>query len=106
MKNVGVKLVTLEASTNKESTATAQDGANQWHIEVDTGGDMGNLQTSVIKHIGEQQVVDMTAVTGQINDLVIFGEFTHRFDVVNFNPVIDPVPEPGQQDVHKANDRV
>ena len=66
----GVKLVTLEGTTNKERTQTAENRACWPEVQVDTGSNMRRHQPLVIEHVREQQVVHVAAVAGHIDNLV------------------------------------
>jgi hypothetical protein len=44
---------------------------------------------------GDQQVVDVAAVTGYVNDFVFRGQFLETTKMMKDNTVINFVPEPG-----------
>ncbi len=55
----GVQRVVLETAAHKERPATAQDRADNGHVEIDPCGDVRRHQAILVKHVGQQQVVDV-----------------------------------------------
>jgi len=102
----GVQRVALEGATHEEGPATAQQAADHRHVEVDAGGDVGRCQAVGEQQVGQQQVIDVTAVAGHIDDLVAMGDFLHLLQVVDLDPFVQLVPEPRQHQLQKADGRI
>src|SRR5690606_41015800 len=100
------QLVAAKAATHEEGTATAQNAADHRHVEIDAGSDVRRGQTAADQQVGQQQIVDMAAMTGHIDDFIAAGDVLHVFQIVDLDAVIQLVPEPGQDDFQKADDAV
>src|SRR5690606_38155834 len=86
--------------------ATAQDVADHRHVQVDAGGDVWRRQTVAEQQVGQQQVIDVAAVAGHIDDLLARGDVLHVLQVVDLDPVVQLVPEPGQHHLEETDDGV
>lgn len=102
----GVELVALEAAAHEEGPAAAQDRADHRHVQVDPGGDVRRGQAVAEQQVGEQQVVDVAAVAGHVDDLVALGHVLHPLDVVDLDPFVQLVPEPAEDDFEEADHRI
>ena len=102
----GIQLVAAEAAAHEEGTAAAQDTADDRHVQVDASGDMRRSQTVVYQQIGQQQVIDMAAVAGDVDDLLAPRDILHVGQIIDLDTVVQFVPEPGQHHFQKADDGV
>ena len=103
-ENGGIELIALKGTTNKERAQAAEDRACRPEVQVDTRSDMRRHQPLVIEHVGEQQVVHVAAVAGNINNFVpVVRQLANAFCVVNVNSLIQPVPGEAQNTVGQAN---
>src|SRR5690606_9359359 len=84
----------------------AQQTADDRHVEVDACGDVRWRQTVAEQQVGQQQVVDMAAMAGHVDDFVALGDIAHTFDVMHLDAVVDLVPEPAQHQFEEADHRV
>src|SRR5690606_34096399 len=98
-----VEAIAAKAAAHEKGTAPAQDGAHNRQVQVDAGGNVGDHQAVMEQYIGEQQVVDVTAVAGNIDNSVFLGSFLGNLDIVDAHPVVDPVPDSGQQNIEEAD---
>src|SRR5690606_40787525 len=98
-----VQRVAPEGAAHEEGAAAAQQAADQRHVQVDAGGDVRRAQAVLEQQEGEQQVVDVAAVAGHVDDLVTMGDLLHAFHVVDLHAVVDLVPEPGQHQLQEAD---
>ena len=57
----------------------------------------------VIENVGEQEVINMAAMAGNIDNSVVFADFFYLLNIVNSGSVVNLIPYPGQQDIQKAN---
>src|SRR5690606_10101779 len=102
--NGGVELVALKGTTNKECTQPTEDRACRPEIQVDTGSDVRRHQPLVIQHVGEQQIVHVTAVARYIDNLVaVVRQLTHALGVVDVNALIEAVPRKAQDTIGETN---
>ena len=67
---------------------------------------MGWCQPIVVQHIRQQQIVDVTSVARDIDDLMGLGEFFDPGYAIDVDAVVQVVPEPGQQGVKETDDAV
>src|SRR5690606_12345101 len=102
----GVQRIALECAAHEEGATTAQQAAYHRHIQVDAGCDVRRCQPVGELQVGEQQVVDVAAVAGHVDDFVTAGDLLHLLDVVVLYTVVDLVPEPGQNQFEEADRRV
>ncbi|MCY1361599.1 hypothetical protein D9M69_482690 [compost metagenome] len=58
------------------------------------------------QQVGQQQVVDVAAVAGHVDDLVAVGDLLHALDVVDLHALVELVPEPGQHHLDEADHRI
>ncbi|MNZ25323.1 hypothetical protein D3C78_424880 [compost metagenome] len=103
VEHCGVERVALEGAAHEEGAATAQQAADHRHVEVDPGGDVRRRQAVAEQQVGQQQVVDVAAVTGHVDDFVALGDFLHALDMVDLDAFVQLVPEPGQHHFEKAD---
>ncbi|MNF53897.1 hypothetical protein D3C84_353040 [compost metagenome] len=99
----GVQRVALEGAAHEKCPAAAQQAADHRHVEVDPGGDVRRCQAVAEQQVGQQQVVDMAAVAGHVDDLVALGDFLYALDMVDLDAFVQLVPEPGQHHFEKAD---
>ena len=106
IENCGVQLVALEAAAHEEGTAASQNAAEHRHVEVDAGGNVGRCHAVAKQQVGQQQVVDMAAMAGHVDDFVAAGDVLNGLEVVDADAVIQLVPEPAQDHFQKADDGI
>src|SRR5690606_11527736 len=83
-----------------------QDTAHHGHIQVDTGGNMRRRQAVAKQQVGQHQIVDMAAVARYVDDLVATGDVLDVVQIIDLDPVVQLVPEPGKNDFEKPDDGV
>ena len=98
----GVERVVTEAPTHEERAAASQDGANNRHVQVDAGGNVRGHQPVLIEHVGQQQVINMGAMAGNIHHGIVLGFFLGNADVVDSDAVVDTIPQPRQHHFQEA----
>ncbi|MCY1354417.1 hypothetical protein D9M69_407930 [compost metagenome] len=98
-----VQRVALEGAAHEEGTATAQQAADHRHVEVDAGGDVRRGQAVAEQQVGQQQIVDVAAVAGYVDDLVAMHDVLHLLDVIDLDALVELVPEPGQHHFEEAD---
>ncbi len=67
---------------------------------------MGDRVTVDVDCIRQQQIVHVTAVTGDIDDLVALRDPFQRVEVTEDDTVVEAVPQPRQRRLHEANEGV
>jgi hypothetical protein len=102
----GIEEVALEAAAQEEGARAPHHGADDRDIEVGAGGDVRRHQAAMENYIGQQQVVDVAAVAGHIDDFVVMRGLAHAFKMVDLDAVVEPGPQPGQEDVEDADHRI
>ena len=91
----GVKLLGTKASAQIECSALADKSAENREVHIVSGGYMGRQQSVLINEVGNQQVVDVTAMTGYVDDFVIRRQFLEFRKRLEFHTIVNPFPEPG-----------
>ncbi|KPX95199.1 Unknown protein sequence [Pseudomonas meliae] len=105
-ENRCIQRVTLECAAHEKRPATAQQAADDRHVQVDAGSDVRRREPVAKQQIGQQQVIDMAAVTRDVNDFMPWRHFLHAFDVADFDAVVNLVPEPAEDDFHEADNGI
>ena len=100
----GVELVALKGTTDKERPQAAENRAGWPEVQVNAGSDVRRYQTLVIEHIGEEQIVHVAAVAGDIDNLMaIMGQLAYALGVMNVDALIEAVPRKAQNTIGKTN---
>ena len=93
-----VERVALEGAANEEGAAVAENRARRPEVEVDARRDMGRHHPLVIDDVGEQQVVHVAAVAGDVDDLVPFlCQLAYLLGAVDGEPAVELVPQPAEE---------
>ena len=66
-----VERIISETATHKKGAASAQQWSNDRHIKIDACRNMRCHQAVLKEHIGQQQVINMTAMARHINQGVM-----------------------------------
>ena len=98
-----VQRVVAEAAAHEESAAPAQDGAHHRQVQVDAGGDVRRHQAIAVDHERQQQIVDVAAVAGHVNDFVVAGHLGEVVQVIQADAVIEAVPQPVEKQLQRAD---
>ena len=98
-----VQRVVAEAAAHEEGAATAQNGAHHRQVQVDAGGDVRRHQAVAVDHERQQQVVDVAAVAGHIDDFMVAGHLGEVVQVVQADAVIEAVPQPVEEQLKRAD---
>ena len=101
-----VEPITLETAPQEKRTTPTQDATDDRQVEIDARCDVREMQTLRIRYVSQQQIVDMTAVTGRIDNLFVLGDFVELLHMVNLDTIVDLAPQPSQQALQHANGRV
>jgi hypothetical protein len=96
-ENRGIQRLALQLAAQEEGAGAPQDRADDRQIEVGAGGDVRHHQAAVENDVGQQQVIDMAAVAGYVDDAVAGRHRGDAVEVVHLDAVIDLVPDPGQE---------
>ena len=67
-KHGGIQRLALEAPAQEERAATPQDRPHDREIEVGAGGDVRRRQPLRMDEVRQQQVVDVAAMVGQVDE--------------------------------------
>ena len=102
----GIEPVALETASQVKSAAAPQDGADERNIEVDAGGHVRDRQAFLVDDVTQEQVIDVAAMAGDVDDFLVLGDIVQPADIVEFDAVVDPVPEPAQETHRDTNRRV
>ena len=102
----GVYAVAAKAPPHEERPAATQQPADERHVQVVAGGDVGKHQALVVEHVGEQQIVDVRAVAGHVDQGVRLRDRRDDVLAVYADAFVDAAPEPGQQPVEEAHRRI
>ncbi|MNE01220.1 hypothetical protein D3C80_936530 [compost metagenome] len=82
----------------------AEDGARRPEVEVDARRYVGRHHALVIDDVGEQQVVHVAAMAGDVDYLVPFlGELAHLLGPVDREAAVELVPEPAEESLPEAD---
>ena len=106
VEDCGVERLPLETATQEEGTAAAQDGAEDRHVEVGAGSDVRRRHAVLVDQVGEQQVVDVAAMAGHIDDAEPGGDAQQCIEIVHFDAVVEMFPEPAQEELERTHDTV
>ena len=87
-----VQWLTLEAPAQEEGATPAQQRTDERQIEIGTGCDMRWCQPLADDQVGQQEVVDVTAVTGDVDDLVARGDLRDDVEMVELDPLVQASP--------------
>ena len=82
----------------------AEDGARRPEVEVDARRDVGRHHALVVDDVGEQQVIHVAAMAGDVDDPVPFlGQLTHLLCSVDREAAIELVPQPAEEALAEAD---
>ena len=62
-----VQAVVAETAADEERATATQNAANERNVEIVAGSDIRDCQVLVIDHVGQQQVVDVASMTGDVD---------------------------------------
>ncbi|MNZ43468.1 hypothetical protein D3C78_610710 [compost metagenome] len=103
-EHCAVERVALEGAADEEGAAVAEDGARRPEVEVDAGRYVGRHHALVIDDVGEQQVVHVAAMAGDVDYLVPFlGQLAHLLGTVDREAAVELVPEPAEESLPEAD---
>ena len=102
----GVRGVAAEAAAEEKRAATAQERADDGHVEVDTGRDVRHRVALVIDDVRQQEVVHVAAVAGHVDDFAAFVDRFQAREIGELDAVVEAVPEPSQQAGHQHDEPV
>ena len=94
IENSSVQQVFTERASHEKCAPTPQESSYDGQVQIFTGGDMGWCESIVIEHIGKQQVVNMTPVTWDVDDLVSTANASKGIDMMDIDAIVDVVPQP------------
>ena len=106
MEHRGVKRLALEAAAQEEGAAAAQQRTDQRHVEIDAGGDVRGRQAVAMDQVGQQQVVDVTAVAGHINDALSRRDLRQCVEVMHLDVVVEVLEQPVQEQFQRTQGAV
>ncbi|MNV04188.1 hypothetical protein D3C71_944790 [compost metagenome] len=102
-----VERVALEGTANEEGTAVAEDRARRPEVEVDARRDMGRHHPLVVDHVGEQKIVHVAAMAGDVDYLVPFlGQLAYFLGAVDRQTAVELVPQPTEEALAEADQPV
>ena len=84
----GIQRVVTEAATHEEGAPASQNGTDNGQVQIDAGGNVRRHQAIAKHHEGQQQVIDVAAVAGHVNNFVIAGHLGQVVHVVQTNPAV------------------
>ena len=102
----GVEGMAAEAATDEERPTLAQQAPDQRQVQVHPRGGVRYGIALRVDGIAEQQVIHVTAVAGNVDELVPFSDALERLDVTELDAVVQPVPQPRQRVLHEAHEGV
>ncbi len=98
-----IKSVALEASSQKERTASPKYRSDDRDIQVNASRHVRNTKALFVDDVSQQQVVEMTPVAGYVDDFLVSGDFMKALDVIENDAVVHPVPEPTEKSRNHCN---
>ncbi|MNO94903.1 hypothetical protein D3C76_865320 [compost metagenome] len=102
-----VERVALEGAADEEGAAVAEDGARRPEVEVDARRDMGRHHPLVVDHVGEQKIVHVAAMAGDVDYLVPFlGQLAYFLGAVDRQTAVELVPQPTEEALAEADQPV
>ena len=101
-----VQRLALEAAAQEEGAAAPQQRPHERKIEVGARGDVRRCESLRVDEIRQQQVIDVAAMVGQIDEPLARRDLGELFSVVNVDPVVEASPQPREQELHRAHDRI
>ena len=102
----GIKSIALEASSQKERTASPQYRPDDRDIQVNACRCVRNTKALLVDDVCQQQVVEMTPVAGYVDDFLVSGDFVKALDVIENDAVVHPVPKPTKKSPNHCNCRI
>ena len=102
----GVYRIAGELAAHEKRAAATQDAADEGQVEVVAGGDMGKHEPPVEQDVGQHEIVDVRPVARRVDQRMGSGKPLEVLDACDAHALVDPVPEPGEQSIEEANDRI
>ena len=101
-----VQRVRLETAAQEEGATATQDRPDHRQVEVVARGDMRRHDVVLVEQVAQQQVVDVAAVTGHVDNFVARGDVAQRVEMVHLDAVVELVPQRLQQERQRAHHRM
>ena len=95
-----------EAAADEEGAALAEEAPDDRQVEVHARGHVGHGVAALVDHVGEQQVVDVAAVAGHVDDLAGRRQAVEVFRVRDFDAVVHARQEAVEDALGDANEGV
>ena len=100
----GIELVALKGAANKESAEAADDRSGRPEVEVDARRDMRRDQPLMVQDVGEQQIVHVAAVAGDIdNFMAVVRQLAYALGVMHVDALVQAVPGEAENAVGQAD---
>ena len=100
----GVELVALKGATDEERAQAAEDRPGRPEVEVDARRDMRWHQALMIQDVGEQQIVHVAAVAGDIDNLMaVVRQLAYALGVMHVDALVQAVPGEAENAVGQAD---
>ena len=100
----GIELVALKGAANKESAEAAEDRPGRPEVEVDARRDMRRDQPLMVQDVGEQQIVHVAAVAGDIdNFMAVVRQLAYALGVMHVDALVQAVPGEAENAVGQAD---
>ena len=97
LENCPVHVVVAEASSHEKRATTPQDGAKHRYVQILASSDVWRHHAFAKQQVGEEQIIEMTAVGRDVDERVIFCNLGDSLVSSQYYPVVDSGPEPVQQ---------
>ena len=92
-----VQAIATKAAAQEKGAAATKNAADQGNIEINSGRHMRQAQPLVIDDVTQQQIVEVTPMARHIDNLLVAGNGMQTFGVLEFDTVVDPMPDPCQE---------
>ncbi len=94
VKDSSIQPIAAKAAPQIKRASAAQYPTDKRQIEVYPRGNVRQLQALSVENIAQQQVIEMAAVAGDVDDFAISGDGVQLVGMVEFDAVINSMPEP------------
>lgn len=101
-KNGTVDDITAKRATNEVGTASSKNGAQRPERKIFSGGDVGHRHLMLMEEVGEEKVVDVTAMVGDKDDRTRQGQGLPFFNFLGID--INMIEEGAEEACQKAAD--
>ena len=105
-KHGGIQRLALEAAPQEERAASPQQRAHDRKIQVGAGGSVRRRQALRVDEVRQQQVVEVAAMVGQIDEPLARRDFGELVGVLDLDRVVQPSKEPLEHELDRAHDRI